>query len=284
MAAFDPRVTPARPDLAAEHLRGEVHADRFVTGEVRDVLDAQAPVRREPRHDAPLETEALKGERVVIYETNDEGWSWGQLLDDGYVGWLPANALIKPRQQPGHRISVLRSFAFPGPDIKLPPLYSLPLGARVEVLRHERIFAVTLDGYIPSCHVVAGDHEEDDFVSVAERFLGTPYLWGGKTSYGIDCSGLVQVSMTACGFPCPRDSDMQENWFDGRIDPETATSDLQRGDLLFWNGHVAIVRNAATIIHANAFHMQTAIESTAEAIARIAAAGSPLTSIARLKK
>lgn len=279
MMPFDPRITPARADLAASHLRGKVRADRFVDGTEMEVLDAQAPLRRAPQPDASLNTEALKGERVVVYEVTDEGWSWGQLLGDGYVGWLPSNALIRPRGEARHRIAALRTFAFPGPDIKLPPLFSLPLGAYIEVRRQEETFAVTPDGYIPARHVAPLDQAEDDFVSVAERFLETPYLWGGKTSYGIDCSGLVQVALSACGIPSPRDSDLQELMLGETADD--GIEELQRGDLMFWKGHVAIVRDPETLIHANAHHMAVAIEPLQDAVDRIRASGSEITSVKR---
>jgi cell wall-associated NlpC family hydrolase len=133
-------------------------------------------------------------------------------------------------------------------------------------------------GYLPARHLAPLDRVEPDFVAVAERFLGTPYLWGGKTNNGVDCSGLVQVALAACGMPCPRDSDMQER----ALGAPVALADSRRGDLLFWKGHVAIVRDAATLLHANAFHMMVAVEPIAEALARIEAAGSPVTSVKRL--
>jgi hypothetical protein len=275
---FDPRITPARPDLAAKHLEGKVEAARFVEGEEREVIDAQAPVRRAPTPDAEQMSEALMGERVTVYEFDGEGWAWGQLGSDGYVGYLAANALMVPRAAPTHKVTALRTLAFPGPSIKQPPSVAPPLGSRVTVLRQQDRFAIALAGYLPASHLAPLDHVEKDFVAVAERFLGTPYLWGGKTSNGLDCSGLVQVALGACGIPCPRDSDMQEQALGSAV----PVAELRRGDLVFWKGHVAIARDAATLLHANAFHMAVAIEPLADALERIRRAGSEVTSVKRI--
>lgn len=276
----DPRLTPARPDLAAAHLKGKVSAARFVEGTVREVIRPSAPVRQSPAHDAALDTEALRGERVTIYDDNGEGWCWGQLDRDKYVGWLPASALGAPGAEPTHRVSALRTLVFPGPSIKLPPVMALSFGSAVAATRTEGTLAVLADGgYVPARHLVAAGEREADFVAVAERFLGTPYLWGGKTSFGIDCSGLVQVALTATGVFCPRDSDMQEQGVGEVVDK----AGLRRGDLLFWKGHVAIARDAGTIIHANAHHMAVAIEPTAEALGRIKSSGTELRTVRRIR-
>jgi cell wall-associated NlpC family hydrolase len=278
----DPRLTPARPDLAAKYLEGKVEAARFVEGEVFEIIDAIAPLREKPSFEAMLSTQALKGERVTIYDRDGEGWAWGQLNSDGYVGWLPDRALAKPGAAPTHKVTAIRTFAFPGPSIKLPPAETLVMGTTLTVIREGGPFAVTPEGwYLPRRHLGGIDSFVEDFVTVAEGFVGTPYLWGGKSSLGIDCSGLVQVALNASGTGCPRDSDMQQQGL-GRLLGPNQSGQLKRGDLMFWKGHVAIVRDADTIVHANAHHMATAIENTGDAIARIKAAGSEITAIKRL--
>ncbi len=278
---FDRRVTPVRPDLAAARLRGLVDAPRYAEGRAMQIVEASAPLRRSPAPDAPLETEALCGEAVTVYDES-EGFAWAELDRDLYVGYLPSAALGAPTE-PTDRVSALRTHAYPGPSIKLPPRMALSLGARLTIVGREGDFAVARDGlHLWARHLADAGSREPDFVAVAERFLETPYLWGGRTSEGIDCSGLVQTALTAAGIAAPRDSDMMEAALGEPIAVD-GPAPLARGDLVFWKGHVGVMRDAETLIHANGWHMKVVGEPLAEARARIAAGGGgAVTSVRRL--
>jgi cell wall-associated NlpC family hydrolase len=279
---FDPRLTPVRADLAASRFRDLVEAPRYADGRATQVVEASAPLRRSPTPGAPLETEALYGERVTVYDEN-EGWAWVQLERDAYVGYLPLSALGAP-SEPTHRVSALRTHAYPGPSIKLPPRMALSLGARLAILRWEGDFAVTADGlWLWGRHLADVGSSEEDFVAVAELFIETPYLWGGRTSEGIDCSGLAQTALTAAGISAPRDSDMMETAL-GEPVPVEDPAPHARGDLVFWKGHVGIMRDARMLLHASGFNMKVASEPLDAARARIATSGGgDVTSVRRLR-
>ena len=276
---FDRRLTPARPDLAAKHLEGRVDAARFVEGVVMQVKEGVVDVKREPRPDAPLETQAIYGDCVTVYD-DEEGWCWGQLASDGYVGWIAANALWSRVDEPTHVIRVARSFVYPAANMKAPAILALPLGASVRVIEQRGDYFTTSDGsFLYAKHLSAlGDHA-DDFVAVAETLIGVPYLWGGKSPLGIDCSGLVQCALARAGIAAPRDSDLQQAGLGRSVTPGEP---LRRGDLVFWKGHVGIMRDPATLMHANGWHMKVVSEPLTEARARIAASGGNVTSVRRL--
>jgi cell wall-associated NlpC family hydrolase len=276
------RLTPARPDLADERLRGVVAAERYVAGVERVVAWPSAPLHRDPVPDAPLDTEALMGEAVAVYEER-EGWSWVQLQADRYVGYMPSEALGPPGAPATHRVAALRTFVYPGPDLKLPPRLHLSLGAAVSVSGESGDYSrLATGGFVWTGHLAPLGRHEPDFVAVAERLLGTPYLWGGKTSLGLDCSGLVQLSLAMAGIAAPRDTDMQEAALGRPLDLAPDLAGLQRGDLVFWRGHVGIMLDPARLLHANGHHMAVAIEPLAEAEARIRASTvGPITTVKR---
>lgn len=276
-----PRLTAARSDLADSRLRELVAAERYVDGTIRRVVDGSAPLRRDPRPDSPLDTELLHGETVRVFEETAEGWAWVKADGDGYVGWCPSAAFGPADAAPTHRVRVLRTFVYPGPSIKLPPAVMLSMNSPVSVSSVDGDFARADIGFVHAGHLCRLDEFEPDWVSVAEAFLGTPYLWGGRTSIGLDCSALVQMALAAAGIDCPRDTDMQEADLGSAIDERDPTR-LERGDLLFWQGHVAIARGDGSMVHANGHHMDTVIEDIAGAVGRIAEVGLPVTSVRRL--
>lgn len=281
-AALDPRRTPFREDLAAAYLRDRVRAPRYAEGERRQVSAASVPLRAAPHFDAPLLTEALNGEIVTLYDIKD-GWGWGQLASDGYVGYMTIDCLSTQIEAPTHKVSARWTFVYPVPDMKRPPFMRLGFSSEVIVFAQEGRFAeLSRGGFIFAGHIVSLGERAKDFVRVAERFVGTPYLWGGKTSGGLDCSALVQLSLNAAGIPCPRDSDMQEAEIGEPIDKADLGA-VQRGDLIFWKGHVAIATSPDFIVHANAYHMETAVEPLRRAVERIGEQSGPVTSIRRLR-
>ncbi len=269
MTTFDPRLTPARADLAAAHLQGKIEAACYVVGQpafvIADVLD----LRQGPGPDKGLLTQALHGERLMVYE-DEEGWAYVQLDRDGYVGYLPAVGLLPQRAAPTHKVNVPRSFIYPGASIKHPVMQPLPLGATVAVQSFAGDFARLQEGgFIYVRHLVAMGADAPDWVAIAEMFLNAPYLWGGKTWCGIDCSGLVQVALQAGGIEAPRDSDMLMAFAREHVSARARA----RGDLVFWRGHVGVMRDSETLLHANGHFMQVTSEPLAQAMARIEATG-----------
>lgn len=274
---------PARPDLAAAHLKGQVEAARFVEGTPMRVRVPVAPLRREPRSNAPLDTEALYGEAVMVFENDSEGWSWVQLKDDSYVGYMPTEALGPDIASPTHRIEALRTFVYPTPSIKEPPLTALSFGSAIAVTGEEGKFLRIADGFIFAMHAKPLAETESDYADTASRYVGIPYLWGGKSSLGIDCSGLVQTALKAAGIACPRDTSMQVNELGSPIEFDDRLIGLQRGDFVFWKGHVGIMLDPETLVHANGHFMEVVSEPLRMARDRTIAKGSgPIIAVRRL--
>jgi len=272
---FDRRLTPARPDLAAESLQGIVAAQLYVAPRRMRVRSEVVALRAEPHPEAGMDTQALFGERIDIYEIDIEGWAWGQLAHDRYVGYMAADDLTNDvaEAEATHRILAPRTFIYPARNIKSPPISALPMNALVHVMDDDGTFARLREGFVQQRHLALLDVTTSDFVSVAERFLHAPYLWGGKTWLGVDCSGLIQIALQAAGVEAPRDTDMQA----AQLGAPLAIDDLsrlQRGDLVFWKGHVGVMRDAQTLLHANGYFMQVTSEPLQEARARIAASSS----------
>ncbi len=273
---MDRRVTPVNDRVAAAHLFGSVEGRHFVAGSDARISTGLADLLRDP--DGARDRQLLLGAPVQVYEERN-GWAFVQAAQDDYCGYVRVEQ-VDHAPAVTHRVSARATHVYPAPDFKQRERESLSMGALIEVTGIEGRFAETARGFIPLTHLLPVEEREVDAIEVADRLLGTPYLWGGNSSFGIDCSGLVQAGLFAVGQACPGDSDLQEAAL-GETLPEGMQP--ERGDLLFWKGHVAWVADEDTLLHANAFHMAVAYEPLKQAIARIADQGDgPVTRHARL--
>lgn len=279
MPDLDNRLHAYRPGLADVKLRGRIDAKRFVEGVAMEVVVPVTSIQREASSTTMQTTQALFGERLMAFEITD-GWVWCQLERDGYVGYVAKASVSIDLANPTHRVSVPSTFLYPLPDIKSQAATNLPMNAKLQIVASDEKFSRLSNGqYVFTEHVRPLNEFEPDFVSVAEKFLDVPYYWGGKTAQGMDCSGLVQTSLEVCGISSPRDTDMQET----QLGQNLLINDLdglRRGDLVFWKGHVGIMIDQKTLLHANGYHMMTVKEPLADAVTRIA---DPITSIRRFQ-
>ncbi len=277
---LDPRTHAYRDDLAAESLRGLVGAMRFVTGEPRQVCVPKAGVHGAPDETARIDTETIFGETVTVYDECD-GWSWGQLAGDGYVGYVRSDQLREPADAPTHRVCVPATLVYSAADLKSQPAMPIYMNSLVAVTAIEGDYGKLPDGrYIMLRHLTCLSQVASDPVAIMRQFVHVPYLWGGKTHAGLDCSGLVQTAWQACGLACPRDSDMMEAFLGAPL-PSTSLGGLRCGDLIFWDGHVAVMIDGENLIHANGHHMAVAVEPAADAVSRIAQSFGEVTGIRR---
>lgn len=281
MAEFDARLTPARDDIAAAHLKDVIRAARYVEGTVLAADHGAVSLRAKPSAASRLETQVLFGEQFTMYDEAD-GWAWGQCAFDGYVGYVERRLLGAPHGAPTHRVNARFSHIYAAGEVKAPAIRQLPMNAKLSVMQMGAKFAaLSSGGFVPVAHIVPIDEVCAEFVSVAEQMLGAAYLWGGRSPDGIDCSGLVQIALERCGVDAPRDSDMQERAL-GQGVSGGVKSVLRRGDLVFWSDHVGIMCDGETMLHANSHHMMVAKERLGGVVARNEAAGSAVTSVRRL--
>ena len=268
---LDPRLHPYRSDIAAAHLEGRVESGRFVEGRPYQVKVGTAALKSAPREDADLASQVLHGDVFTVYE-HHRGWAWGQARSDHYVGYIHEDELTQALVEPTHRVTALAAHLYPEPDIKRPVRDMLPMGAEVAVLRETedgKFVELTSDGYMIKCHVAPLDETIPDYVATAERLIGIPYLWGGKsTTTGLDCSGLVQIALGRAGRRVNRDSDMQAETI-GTVIPEGAA--LQRGDIVCFPGHIGFMVDAKILLHSNAYAMCVSKDPLAEVIERVRA-------------
>jgi cell wall-associated NlpC family hydrolase len=261
---LDPRLHIARPGLVDIALAGEVAAARYTVPLAMVCAAPQVAMRGQPDAKASAVSELLHGEGFDLFDQSGD-WAFGRSAHDRYTGYLPMAALAEPPAEPApnHRITARSAPVFTAPDIKSPILHHLPMGSHIAAVEDGRFLALSGGGYLHAAHIAP--LADTSLLSVARRYIGAPYVWGGRSPRGIDCSGLVQASLGFCGVAAPRDSDQQREALGLAI----SFTDRQPGDLIFFPGHVGIIAESDHLLHANAHGMTTCEEPLADVLSRL---------------
>ncbi|MDD4615805.1 MAG: NlpC/P60 family protein [Alphaproteobacteria bacterium] len=277
----DPRINAFRPDLADIALHEQVKAETYVEPVLRQCVSGVLPMLDAPRQDAGQISQVRYGEFLDVFETREDGFLWAQNRTDRYVGYIPnAGAWGESIAMMSNRVTALCTFVYPEPDIKAPPVDELTLGSFVSIAgKTDRFLELTSGGFVFEAHVMATEYANAaDYVFTAGRLLHTPYLWGGRTPKGIDCSGLVQLSLEMAGFDAPRDSDLQREAFGKPLEIHWRDMLWKRGDIVFFDGHVGFMADAENLIHANVHTMDVTVETLLDVVSR----GSEIVAYGRL--
>ncbi|MBT4489666.1 MAG: C40 family peptidase [Rhodospirillaceae bacterium] len=281
---MDRRITPARDDLAADWLHDHVRAERYATGAPHTVVRDGAPLCFSPEATAGLESQLIYGEIFQVYDERD-GWCWGQNLTDGYVGYVPSSDLTTGLPLPDHQVAALHAHLYTEPDLKRPTAGTISMSARVKVVDISGRFCRTASGHwLHSRHLVSLEYGTRDVVGTAMKFIGVPYLWGGRTAQGVDCSSLVQLALAMAGIAAPRDSDLQEAGIGEPVamNDDQDFSHLEEGDLVFFPGHVGLFVEDWRFLHANAFDMQVSLHRFSDVLDRAERESTPVSSVRRI--
>lgn len=257
---FEPREWFAGPDVVERALADEIGAMRYVEPRTLECVAPRAPIRRDADTHAEAVSELLFGEAFEIADVKD-GFALGRCRHDRYIGWVAFDALALPGAEPTHRITVRRAPVFGDASIKAAVSMELPFAAAVSGTIDGNFFALAGGGFVHRRHVEAAP--KDRFAAAA-LFMGAPYLWGGRSPDGVDCSGLVQQALAAEGIALRRDTDLQRE--QGEAVNFAARAP---GDLVFVPGHVGMLLEGDLLLHANAHWMAVVAEPLADVLGRL---------------